>query len=356
MMTFILFVIIFGVVVIAHEFGHFLLAKLGGIHVVEFAVGMGPTLFSFTKGETKYSIKLLPIGGACMFEGEDGKNVKDSMEADGSFNNASVWRRIATVVAGPAFNFILAFIIAFAMVNMADEFAIREPDVTHIDENGGAYAAGILPGDKILSLNGEKVKLFQEIPLYLQTSYKEGEPIEVVYKRDGEKYTAMVEPKFDGETGTYLLGIMNKKFVEPKGISTIPHTWYQIRYSVKATYKSLGMMLRGDVSRQDVVGPIGLAVNVVGKTYEVAKDYGFKSILVSMLNITLMLTVNLGILNLLPLPALDGGRLVFMLVEVVRGKPVPPEKEGIVHFVGLVFLMVLMAVVFFNDIMNVFGF
>ena len=127
-----------------------------------------------------------------------------------------------------------------------------------------------------------------------------------------------------------------------------------MRYSVKATYKSLGMLFTGRVTRQDVAGPVGIAVNVVGATYEAAKDYGWQSVLLSMLNITLMLSVNLGILNLLPIPALDGGRLVFLLIEVIRGKPVPPEKEGMVHFIGLMFFMILMVFIFFNDLANIF--
>ena len=353
MMTLILFILIFGVVVIAHEFGHFLLAKANGIHVVEFAVGMGPDLCSFKKGGTKYALKLLPIGGACMFEGEDGLAVKEGEVSEGSFLNASVWGRISTVVAGPFFNFILAFVIAFIMVNMTDFVAIRDPIVTQVSEGGGAEAAGLQAGDRILSVNGEKLRLYQEISLYMQATYSGGD-VEVVYERDGIRYTAMVTPQYDEESGIYLLGVMNADFVEPKGVETFKYAWYEMRYSVKATYKSLGMIFRGKVTRQDVAGPVGIAVNVVGKTYETAKDYGWQSVLLSMLNITLMLSVNLGILNLLPIPALDGGRLVFLLVEVIRGKPVPPEKEGMVHFVGLMFFMVLMVFIFFNDLSNIF--
>ena len=147
---------------------------------------------------------------------------------------------------------------------------------------------------------------------------------------------------------------MNADFVEPSGFETLKYAWYEMRYSVKATYKSLGMLVRGRVSREDVAGPVGIAVNVVGKTYDTAKDYGWQSVAVSMMNIVLMLSVNLGILNLLPIPALDGGRLVFLFLEVIRGKPIPPEKEGMVHFVGLMFFMVLMVVVFFNDLVNIF--
>lgn len=353
MMTLILFIVIFGVVVIAHEFGHFLLAKANGIHVVEFAVGMGPNIFSFKKGGTKYALKLFPIGGACMFEGEDGLAEKEGEESEGSFQKASVWGRISTVAAGPIFNFILAFIIAFIMVNMTDVIAIRDPIVSQVAEGGGAAAAGIRDGDKLISLNGERLRLYQEISLFMQTSYTGGD-IEVVYEREGVRYTTTVTPQYDEASGISMLGVINASFVEPEGFATLKYAWYEMRYSAKATYKSLGMLFRGRVSRQDVAGPVGIAVNVVGKTYETAKDYGWQSVLLSMLNITLMLSVNLGILNLLPIPALDGGRLVFLFLEIIRGKPIPPEKEGIVHFVGLMFFMVLMVFVFFNDLANIF--
>lgn len=354
MITLILFIVIFGAVVIAHEFGHFLLAKANGIHVVEFAVGMGPNLFSIQKGDTKYSLKLFPVGGACMFEGEDGLADQNAEPGAGSFLKASVWGRISTVTAGPFFNFILAFVIAFIMVNMTDIIAIRDPVATQVMEGGGAQAAGLRDGDVIVSLNGEKIRLYQEISLYMQASYRGGD-LEVVYERDGKRAATLLTPQYDQESGGYLLGVANAEFVEPKGVDVLRYAWYEMRYSVKATYKSLGMLLQGRVSRQDVAGPVGIAVNVVGKTYETAKTYGWQSVLLSMLNITLMLSVNLGILNLLPLPALDGGRLVFLLLEVVRGKPVPPEKEGMVHFVGLMFFMVLMVVIFFNDLVNIFA-
>lgn len=288
-----------------------------------------------------------------MFEGEDGLMAKEGEVSEGSFLNASVWGRISTVIAGPVFNFILAFIIAFIMVNMTDYIAIRDPVATQVVEGGGAEAAGLQAGDRIISINGEKLGLYQEISLYMQTSYSGGD-VEVVYERDGSRHTAFITPQYDEASGIYLLGVMNADFLEVRGVETFKYAWYEMRYSVKATYKSLGMIFRGRVSRQDVAGPVGIAVNVVGKTYDEAKDYGWQSVLLSMLNITLMLSVNLGILNLLPIPALDGGRLVFLLVEVIRGKPVPPEKEGMVHFAGLMFFMVLMVFIFFNDLSNIF--
>lgn len=152
-----------------------------------------------------------------------------------------------------------------------------------------------------------------------------------------------------------MIGISNADFVELSGLDCFRYSWYEMRYCVTMTWKSLAMLVQGQVSRQDVAGPVGIAVNVVGKTYETTKDYGWQNVLVNMLNITLMLTVNLGILNLLPVPALDGGRLVFLLWEAITHRPVPPEKEGIVHFIGLMFFMVLMVFLLFNDLVNIFG-
>ncbi len=347
-MTLILFIVIFGAVVIAHEFGHFLLAKANGIHVVEFSVGMGPNIVSFQKGETKYSLKLFPIGGACMFEGEDGLQTKEGEESEGSFLNANVWARISTVLAGPVFNFILAFIIALIMVNM---IFLREPVATEVTEGGAAIEAGLQPGDHILSLNGEKVYLFEEIALFIQT-YSGGE-ITVEYEREGEIYTTVLTPRYDESEGRYLLGIANGDAVVLEGADSFKYAWYELRYCAKSTYKGLAMLFTGRASRQDVAGPIGMAA-VVGEVYEQSKDYGWQTVLVRMLNIVMLLSVNLGIINLIPFPALDGGRLVFLLVEVLRGKPVPPEKEGMVHFIGLVFFMILMVVIFFNDLANIF--
>lgn len=345
--TILLFILVFGVIVISHEFGHFLLAKANGIHVVEFSVGMGPNIFSFQKGDTKYSIKLLPIGGACMFEGEDGLNAKEGEASPGAFPNASVWARISTVVAGPLFNFILAFIVSLIMVQF---IVIQEPVITEVTQESAAQEAGLLPGDRIISLNGSKVYLYQEVSVFNQMN--KGAEVTVVYERDGEKHSTVLKPRFDETYGRYMFGIVNNSYVELKGLDGLKYAWYEVRSGVITTYKSLAMLIQGKVSRTEVAGPVGMA-NIVGDIYEETKDSPM-DVFVNMLNIIMLLSVNLGILNLLPIPALDGGRLVFLLIELVRGKPVPPEKEGIIHFIGFVFFMILMVVVFFNDISNIF--
>ncbi|MCH5275969.1 MAG: RIP metalloprotease RseP [Lachnospiraceae bacterium] len=348
-MTVILFIIIFGIVVLSHEFGHFLLAKMNGIRVVEFSVGMGPTICSFTRKETKYAIRLLPIGGACMFEGEDGLESENG-GGEGSFLKAGIWARIATVAAGPIFNFILAFLVAVILVSFS---ATDTTILSGVSVGSPAEAAGLTAGDKIVSIDGQKTYLFRDV--YLLTLLNKGEAMKVVYKREGETYSADILPVYNEESARYLLGIYGGIYEQAKGPAVFRDAWYEIRYNVIATYKSLGLLLSGQFSRKDVAGPVGIAVNVVGATYEASKEYGIRAIVLNMMNIVLLLSVNLGILNLLPIPALDGGRLVFLFIELIRRKPISPEKEGIVHFIGLVFFMVLMVVVLFNDLSNIFG-
>lgn len=350
-MTFILFILIFGVVVISHEFGHYLIAKANGIHVVEFSIGMGPTIFSWKKKETKYSVKLLPLGGACMFEGEDGLNTKEGENTEGSFLHAKVWSRISTVLAGPIFNFILGVIIALILAGV---MVFYDPVVSEVIDGGAAQQAGLQAGDVIVALNGDRVYLRDEVTLFNRVN--NGKEFTLEYERDGQRYTVTMTPTLNEATGSYAMGIYIGKPLKAEGLDVLKYAWYEIRYCVRSTWQSLGLMVRGQVKRDEVAGPVGIAVNVVGKTYTQAKQYGWETVALNMGYITLLLTINLGILNLLPIPALDGGRLVFLLVEVVRGKPVPPEKEGMVHFIGLVFFMILMVVVFFNDLRNIFSF
>ena len=349
-MTIIFFILIFGTIVLAHEFGHYLLAKVNGIHVVEFAIGMGPKLVGFHRNGTDYVIRLLPIGGACMFEGEDGLNEAEGEPSPNSFNAAPVWARISSVVAGPLFNFILAFLLALFLVGFSGS---DKPVILGIMEGFPAEAAGMEPGDVITRMNGEKIYLAREI--YINT-YLNGEaPMTVEYERDGETYTTELVPKYDEEAGRYLVGFQGYgEGVEAKGLGIFKYAYYEVRYSVKATLKSLVMLVQGKASKDDVSGPVGIA-QVIGEVAEEASPYGPLVLILNLSNIALLLSVNLGILNLLPLPALDGGRLVFMLIEAVRGKPIPPEKEGMVHFAGFVALMVLMVFVMYNDIVRLFA-
>lgn len=371
--TIILFLIIFGVVVISHEFGHFIIARKNGIRVLEFAVGMGPTLFSFVKNGTKYSLKLLPIGGACMFDGEDGIVSQEEeggirqramaeaepslpgdvqanrIEAEGiAFTEAGVWKRIAAVFAGPFFNFILAFVVALILTAFS---GVDLPVIGQVSEGSAAMEAGLQPGDVITRINHENIHFYREVVVI--SSLNKGEPLEIHYKRDGQKGVVNLIPQYDEEAGRHYIGFVGAgKYLKCNPLQVFQYGFYEVGYYVKTTYKSLGMLLSGQVTKDEVSGPIGIA-QFVGESYDHAeKNYGTSSAVLTMLEIMVLLSVNLGILNLLPLPALDGGRLLFMLVEVVRGKPIAPEKEGMIHFAGLVVFMVLMVFIMYNDIMK----
>ncbi len=348
--TIILFILIFGLVVISHEFGHFLLAKKNGIRVVEFAVGMGPTLFHFRKGETVYSLKAFPIGGACMFDGEDGVMSKEGEPDEGSFLSASVWARISAVVAGPLFNLILAYVFSLIVVAFTGS---NRPVIQSVVPGSAAEAAGLQSGDRITKINGERVHLGQQVTLI--SWLNKGEDMKVEYVRGGEKSQVTVTPLYDSAADRYYMGFMGvSEYFKCNALEVFQYGFYELEYWVGSTFKSLGMLFTGRVTKDDVAGPVGIA-QLVGETYETEKQYGVGYVILSMMNITILLSVNLGILNLLPVPALDGGRLVFLVIEAIRGKPIPPEKEGMVHLAGMAVLMLLMVFVLFNDISRLFS-
>ncbi|MBQ3795103.1 MAG: RIP metalloprotease RseP [Butyrivibrio sp.] len=340
----IIFFIIFGVLVTSHELGHFLVAKSGGIRVNEFFVGMGPTIWKKQKGETLYSIKLLPIGGACVFDGMDPIAEEKDGYDEHSFLNAPVWRRIATLFAGPFANFLIAYVLAVILVSFS---SWNYPVINKMTEDSAAVEAGMQVGDKFISIDGEKVYMAGEVTLISQ--FAQGSPMEIVYERAGERHTTTLLPKYSEDAGRYYMGIYLGEYGDVKGASALKYAWYEVRYYFKATYRSLALLFKGKLSADDVSGPVGM-VKMVDDTYEEVKPYGISAVVLTMLSLTVLLSVNLGVMNLLPFPALDGGRLVFQFIEVIFGKAVPPEKEGFVHMVGMIALLGLMVFVLFNDI------
>ncbi|MCR5342982.1 RIP metalloprotease RseP [Butyrivibrio sp. FC2001] len=341
----ILFFIIFGVLVTTHELGHFLIAKANGIRVLEFFIGMGPILFKKQKGETLYSIRLLPIGGACRFEGEDDIDGEDHSYDERSFPNANVWARIAVLFGGPFFNFITAMILAIIVVaNAPWDF----PVVSGLtEENSAAAEAGLQEGDLIVSVDGEKIYLASEVSVISQ--FSQGGVMKIDFERDGELMHTELTPHYDEEQGRYFMGVYIGKYERITGLKIIPYAFHDVLFYFKSTYRSLALLIQGRLSMRDVSGPVGM-VKIVDDTYEAVSPYGISSVVLTMLELMILLSVNLGVMNLLPFPALDGGRLVFQFIEVVRGKPVPREKEGMVHLVGMVVLMAFMLVVVISDI------
>ncbi len=343
-MKILLALLIFCVIVISHELGHFLIAKANGIAVTEFCIGFGPTLFGFTRNGTKYSIKPIPLGGACIFDDEDPENLAES-----SFLKANVWARIATIAAGPIFNFILAFILALFVIGST---GYPTTELESVTEGGAAEAAGIQEGDVILKMDNERVYLYPEV--ILNTQFSTGETVSFTYERDGEKHVADITPKYSEADGRYLYGFAFGAYTGSRTpVKTLEYSYYYVRYQIKMTLKSLQMLVTGRVSADQLSGPVGMTV-VVGEVFDSAKQGGVSTITLSMLDMAILLSANLGVMNLLPIPALDGGRLVFLFVEAIRRKPINPEKEGMVHFIGIAFLMLLMVFVLYNDIARLF--
>ena len=341
-MSYILALIIFSAIVIFHELGHFLLAKWNGIEVIEFSLGMGPRLLSHVWGDTRYSLKLLPIGGSCQMVGEE-----EASDSEGAFGNKSVWARIAVVAAGPVFNFILAWVLALIIVGSVGY------DNTKVDiiPDSAAAEAGMEDGDQIISINGSRTFLYREVSLY--SSLHQGQTATVVFERNGEKQTVVLTPK-QSDTGAYLYGFSRTIQREKGGaLETVGYSCAEIRYWLKATVESLKMLIGGQVGLEEMSGPVGI-VSTIGDTYKESRVDGWYYVTMNMIMIAILLSVNLGVMNLLPIPALDGGRLVFLILEAIRGKAIPQEKESMVHFTGFVLLMGLMAVILFSDLHKLF--
>ncbi len=342
-MGIVLAILVFGLIIFVHELGHFLLAKINKIRVDEFSIGMGPRLISFVKGETRYSLKLLPIGGSCMMGEDDVEDV-----GEGSFNSKSVWARISVVAAGAIFNFVLALIFSMIVIGYT---GYDEPVISGVVEDFPAQEAGMQAGDRIVKMNNKKINIWREVTYY--NMFHQGETVDLVYERDGEKYEVTITPKQD-EDGSYLLGVTSPaEYKKANLLTAAQYGVYEVKFWICTTVESLKMLVTGAVGMDQLSGPVGI-VDVVDETYQQSKSYGAVVVIMQMLSIGILISANLGVMNLLPLPALDGGRLVFLFIEAIRGKRVSPEKEGWVHGIGMILLLLLMVFVLFNDIKRLF--
>lgn len=428
-MSILIAALMLGVVIIVHEFGHFILAKTNGIVVEEFSVGMGPRLISTVKGGTRYSLKAIPFGGSCMMRGEDGEET-----GEGTFNSKSVWRRISVIAAGPVFNFILAFFGAMIIISIIgydppqvlqvaegspeDEAGLQEgdlitefdgeniylgrdldtklmlegmpdreitvkferdgkeqeisytpkkqfrymlgftyyeteeqPEISTVTMGGVLEKAGLKAGDYIYAINGQKISTGIELKKYFDEHPLSEESLTLTYLRDGLEYDVEVTP----EAADYVERgfVYNLGRVKTSPLGVLKYSGLEVRYWIRTTLKSFKMLFTGKIGLDSLSGPVGV-VNVIGDAYEESKSEGSLITWLTMLNLMIFISANLGVMNLLPLPALDGGRLVFLLIEAVRGKPVNREAEGMVHFAGLLLLMALLLFVTFRDIKNLF--
>ena len=342
-------ILMFGIIVFVHEFGHFIFAKMNKIKVNEFAIGMGPAIAKWGKKETKYSLRCLPIGGYCLMEGES-----EDSDDENSFNSKSIPARLMVSFAGPFFNFILAFLLSIIICHF---YVIDPPVLTEVLPGSAAEEAGLQPGDEIIKLDNSRVMTFREISIFRMVN-DPTKPVKVTYKRDGEIHETTVTLKYDEESGSYMFGISSmgrdaKNFGEELKYSLI-----EVRYQIKATFLSIKMLFTGKASAKDLKGPVGIGHIMSDVIDEAAAqstpDTKILNVFLNIINFMILISANLGVMNLLPIPALDGGRILFILAEAVTGKPIPREKEALVNGIGFVLLMLLMVFVFFNDISNLF--
>ena len=424
-------ILILCVVIVFHELGHMIVAKKNGISVPEFQVGFGPKLCKFKKGETEYSIRLILFGGACKMLGENG----DAQGEERSFTSKGPWARFATIIAGPFFNFILAFILAMIVIGI---IGYDPAVVTYVENGSSAAEKGLQPGDIITSFNNKGISIGRDLAAYMTFNEIDGDPITVEFKRGDEEFSVDITPTLNR---SYLLGFSysadnspckiesvssdgvlgkagiksgdiircidgftvttGKEFYDyitsnpmdgsemeiefdRKGevftlyltpayhesysigfkynsngrektdpLNVIKYSFVEVRYWIVNTVKSLGQLFTGKLKSEDLGGPVRI-VSELENTVEQTKSEGLLLVVLNLMNWAILISANLGVMNLLPIPALDGGRLIFILIELIRGKPVPPEKEGMVHAIGIIVLLFLMVFIFFNDIRNVF--
>ncbi len=340
-------VLLFGFVIFFHELGHFLMAKLSGIRVNEFALGMGPKLFSFQKGETKYALRLLPIGGYCAMEGED-----EESDDQRAFGNKPVWRRILVVVAGGLFNIILGFFLMLIVLGQQDVYATTT--ISKFAENSALEAAGAQVGDRIVEIDGYAV--YTDRDLSFSLALADPKAVSMKVERDGQKVDLGVFA-LNAQTVEDGKEIVSMDFwVEPEKrtfFGLIGRSAADTYSMARMVIESLKGIVTGRFGLNDVAGPVGTA-QAISQAAGAGLEQGFGQAVNNILLMIIMITVNLGVVNLLPLPALDGGRLLFLIWEGVTRKPVPQKYEGYVHAAGFVLLMGLMIVITFSDILRIF--
>lgn len=453
-LSILLALIVFSILVFIHEFGHFLLAKKNGVKVIEFSIGFGPRLFSFDKGETKYSFKIIPFGGACqmlnkdMISEEEMKKDKisdEEMERDKifdvkmekedlsrSFESKSVWARMSIVLAGPIFNFILAFVLAIIVIGTV---GYDKPVVTNVGEGSSAMEAGLKEGDIITEYNGTDITISRQIVLEDFVNPLSDKPVQIKYERDGKEYETTITPEYieryiigfsysmtkeevklsklveggplanagvkegdiivgingtkisngeelneyftknpltgenvtvtvsrDGKeedysvtpmvTGSYSLGFnYNEGRVKTSAPGVLKYSCVEVGYQISTVFKSLGMLFTGQVTVKDFSGPVGI-VDYIDTAYKESKPDGALYIFLNIANLTMLLSANLGVMNLLPIPGLDGGRFLFQVIEVIFRRPV--KHEEYFHLAGMILLMIFAMFILFQDIFKLF--
>lgn len=343
----IIFILMLGAIVCIHEFGHFLFAKLTGVYVYEFSIGMGPKIFGKKdkKNETEYCIRLIPIGGFVQLAGEEIEDDK-KIPKERKLQTKKPWQRFLIMFFGAGFNFISAFIIILA-VALIWGYATYTPIISNTTKEDPAYIAGLRKGDKILEIDGHKISTLDDASLYLTVSDKTKAAKIKVKTKDNSIKTYNVKPKkikVKKET-TYKYGIEFKSEKRTGFLGSIKYTFVKTKSLFRQMFVTIEYLFTGKVKLSQMSGPVGI-YQIVGTQAE--------SGISSLLFLMAYLSINVGFINLLPLPAFDGGHILFILIEMIRRKPVKREIENIIHSIGMYLLMALMIYITINDIIKLF--
>lgn len=338
--TILALVLILGVIIFVHELGHFIFAKIAKIKVNEFSMGMGPRIWGFTKGDTEYNLRLFPIGGFVAMEGEE-----DESEDARSYSNAPIGKRLLVIIAGAAMNLILGFCLIVGMTATGDLVPTRQ--VHSFEAGATTEASGLMVGDTILAVNGRNMYIANDI-FYEMARVKDGKA-DVLVLRDGEKILLedvvfTVEETEDG----YNMLVLDFWFVgEPPNFGNVmKYSFLETVDMTRQIYIGLIDLITGNAAINQLSGPVGIA-GIVGTAISI----NFRAVL----SIVALISINLGVVNLLPLPALDGGKLIFIIIEGITKKKINPKYEGIIHLIGFILLIALMLIVTYNDITKLFS-
>lgn len=342
-----LFVLILGSIVLVHEFGHFIFAKMAGVYVYEFAIGMGPVLWKKKGKETEYSIRAIPIGGFCAMAGEDVEaDDENKIPKNKRLQEKTAWQRFLIMFFGAGNNFIYAILLLF-FVALIWGGTTMDPVITGVVEDGVAYKAGIVAGDRVLEINNHKISTSDDLSLYLALADPTKKNEFVVEKTNGKVEVYKIKPqkkKTDGET-SYVYGIEIKQEKTHGFVNAVSYMYNKTISMFKQMYITLAHLFTGGVKLNQLSGPVGI-YSVVGEQS--------KAGIASLLYLTAFLSINVGVINLLPFPAFDGCHILFIIIEKLKGSPVKPEIQNKLSTIGLALLMILMLVVTISDIIKLF--
>ena len=347
-LTIILFILILGVIVLVHEGGHFLFAKLTGVHVYEFSIGMGPLIAKkIAKDKTQYSIRAIPIGGFVSLAGEEIDEEERKKTKGKNLQDKTVFQRFLVMFMGVGFNFIFAFLLLL-FTGLMFGAPSTKPVINDVTEGYPAEKAGIEKGDEVLRINGHKISYLEDISLYLTVEDLSKTVTFEVEKPTGENVTYHVNPektKDDEGNEKYAVGIVLKDDVNKGILDSIVYAFNEECAIFKQMFVVIGNLFTGGVKLNQLSGPVGI-YSIVGQMSE----QGISALLC----LTALLSINVGVINLLPFPAFDGGRILFLIIEKIKGSPVDPKVENTIHSIGFILLILLMIYVTFNDILKLF--